>query len=135
VPKTIHPLDRGIEFFDKGDASMKHLVLAVLLSSALVIGSISSWAEQPKSKAPDQGYVPEGWQPHEGGLLKYRVAIRFGEEPDTMPDGWKFGRVSAVTTDSQGDVYVFHRGKKADAVCSDPRAISSRAAIFGTTVF
>ncbi|MSO22546.1 MAG: 6-bladed beta-propeller [Acidobacteria bacterium] len=69
-----------------------------------------------KSKAPEQGYVPEGWHPHEGGLLKYRVAIRFGEEPDTMPEGWKFGRVSAVTTDSKGDVYVFHRGKKADAV-------------------
>jgi len=43
----------------------------------------------------------QGWYPHEGGLLKYRVAINFGEEPvDTMPDGWKFGRVSAV--DEQG---------------------------------
>lgn len=56
----------------------------------------------------------EGWFPHEGGLLKYRVNIRFGEEPDTMPDGWKFGRVSAVSTDAKGDVYVFHRGRKAD---------------------
>ncbi len=56
-----------------------------------------------------------GWYPHEGGLLKYRVNIRFGEEPnDTMPDGWKFGRVSAVSTDSEGNVYVFQRGKKAD---------------------
>lgn len=58
----------------------------------------------------------KGWCPHEGGLLKYRVNIRFGEEPDTMPDGWKFGRVSAVTTDSKGEVYVFHRGKRADPV-------------------
>jgi DNA-binding beta-propeller fold protein YncE len=33
-----------------------------------------------------------------------------------MPDGWKFGRVSAVTTDSRGDVYVFQRGKKADPI-------------------
>jgi sugar lactone lactonase YvrE len=58
-----------------------------------------------------------GWFPHEGGMLKYRVQIRFGEEPeDTMPDGWKFGRVSAVTTDSRGDVYVFQRGKKADPI-------------------
>src|SRR5437773_8677179 len=73
-------------------------------------------AQPPKSKAPQQGYVPEGWYPHEGGLLKYRVAIRFGEEPDTMPEGWKFGRVSAVTTDSLGEVYVFHRGKHADPV-------------------
>jgi DNA-binding beta-propeller fold protein YncE len=89
---------------------MKKLALALLLFSAL------GWTDQPKSKSPEQGYVPEGWYPHEGGLLKYRVAIRFGEEPDTMPDGWKFGRVSAVTTDSKGDVYVFHRGKKADAI-------------------
>ena len=86
------------------------LGLAILLSLGLLL------AQQPKSKAPDQGYVPEGWYPHEGGLLKYRVDIRFGEEPDTMPDGWKFGRVSAVTTDSQGEVYVFQRGKKADSV-------------------
>jgi sugar lactone lactonase YvrE len=58
-----------------------------------------------------------GWFPHEGGMLKYRVQIRFGEEPeDTMPDGWNFGRVSAVTTDSRGDVYVFQRGKKADPI-------------------
>jgi DNA-binding beta-propeller fold protein YncE len=57
----------------------------------------------------------QGWYPHEGGLLKYRVNIRFGEEPeDTMPEGWKFGRVSSVATDSAGNVYVFHRGKKAD---------------------
>ncbi len=56
------------------------------------------------------------WYPHEGGLMKYRVQIRFGEEPDTMPDGWKFGRVSAVATDSQGLVYVFQRGPKADPI-------------------
>src|SRR2546422_10952785 len=72
-----------------------------LLLSIFVLFSVLAWAQQPKSKAPEQGYVPEGWYPHEGGLLKYRVAIRFGEEPDTMPDGWKFGRVSAVTTDSK----------------------------------
>lgn len=58
----------------------------------------------------------QGWYPHEGGLLKYRVNIRFGEEPDTMPAGWKFGRVSAVATDQDGLVYVFHRGDKADPV-------------------
>ena len=58
----------------------------------------------------------KGWYPHEGGLLKYQVKIRFGEEPDTMPAGWKFGRVSAVTVDKQGEVYVFHRGDKADPI-------------------
>jgi DNA-binding beta-propeller fold protein YncE len=64
----------------------------------------------------------QGWYPHEGGLLKYRVNIRFGEEPDTMPNGWKFGRVSAVATDSAGNVYVFHRGAKADPiVVFDPK--------------
>jgi DNA-binding beta-propeller fold protein YncE len=57
----------------------------------------------------------QGWYPHEGGLMKYRVDIRFGEEPDTMPEGWKFGRVSAVATNPAGaEVYVFHRGAKAD---------------------
>src|SRR5262245_5613470 len=57
----------------------------------------------------------QGWYPHEGGLMKYRVNIRFGEEPDTMPEGWKFGRVSSVATDAAAkEVFVFHRGKKAD---------------------
>jgi DNA-binding beta-propeller fold protein YncE len=56
----------------------------------------------------------QGWFPHEGGPLRYRVQIRFGEEPETMPRGWKFGRVSAVATDSAGRVYVFHRGTAAD---------------------
>jgi len=64
----------------------------------------------------------QGWYPHEGGLLKYRVQIRFGEEPDTMPAGWKFGRVSAVASDSDGNVYVFHRGDKADPlIVFDPK--------------
>ena len=58
----------------------------------------------------------QGWFPHEGGPLRYRVQIRFGEEPDTMPPGWKFGRVSAVGTDSAGRVYVFQRGPSADPV-------------------
>lgn len=59
----------------------------------------------------------QGWFPHEGGLLKYRVNIRFGEEPvDTMPEGWKFGRVSAVAVGADGEVYVFQRGKKADPI-------------------
>ena len=53
----------------------------------------------------------QGWFPHEGGLMKYKVQIRFGEEPeDTMPDGWKFGRVSAVATNATGEVFVFQRG-------------------------
>lgn len=58
----------------------------------------------------------QGWYPHEGGLMKYRVNIRFGEEPDTMPSGWKFGRVSAVAVSSAGEVFVFQRGLKADPI-------------------
>jgi DNA-binding beta-propeller fold protein YncE len=58
----------------------------------------------------------KGWYPHEGGLLKYRVNIRFGEEPDTMPAGWKFGRVSAVAVNSQREVFVFQRGPNADPI-------------------
>jgi sugar lactone lactonase YvrE len=68
----------------------------------------------PKGKAPEQGYVPEGWPAHPGSLMKYSVEIRFGEEPETMPEGMKFGRVSAVTTDNEGNVYVFKRDAKTD---------------------
>lgn len=62
------------------------------------------------------GGADKGWHPHEGSLLKYRVNIRFGQEPETMPQGWTFGRVSAVATDSAGQVYVFHRGRSADPI-------------------
>ena len=70
----------------------------------------------PKGKAPEQGYVPDGWPAHPGSLLKYSVEIRFGEEPETMPEGMKFGRVSAVTTDNEGNVYVFKRDPKTDQI-------------------
>jgi DNA-binding beta-propeller fold protein YncE len=33
-----------------------------------------------------------------------------------MPDGWKFGRVSAVSTDSANNVYAFQRGPKAEPI-------------------
>jgi DNA-binding beta-propeller fold protein YncE len=61
-------------------------------------------------------HAKQGWYPHEGALLKYRVNARFGLEPNTMPAGWVFGRVSAVSGDSQGNVYVLHRGEEADPV-------------------
>jgi len=57
-----------------------------------------------------------GWYPHEGSQLKYRVNIRFGQEPETMPAGWTFGRVSGVATDAAGRVYVGHRGAHADPI-------------------
>ena len=75
-----------------------------------------------------QGADQQGWFPHEGAPLKYRVNLRFGEElvvpaagdlrfsesGSGLPPGWKFGRVSAVASDSAANVYVFHRGKEAD---------------------
>ena len=73
----------------------------------------------------DRGFAPGrvvdaqgrlGWYPHEGGLLRYRVNIRFGLEPHTMPEGWHFGRVSAVATDSRNRVFVFQRGAVADPI-------------------
>ncbi len=64
-----------------------------------------------------QSQRQQGWYPHEGGLLKYRVQIRFGFEPEnTMPKGWYFGRVSAVAADPAGKVYVFQRGEVADPI-------------------
>ena len=76
---------------------------SVRVAAFLAVGAVLFGAEQ-------------GWYPHEGGLMKYRVNIRFGEEPDTMPEGWKFGRVSAVATNPQGEVFVFQRGIKADPI-------------------
>ena len=32
------------------------------------------------------GAAQQGWYPHEGGLMKYRANIRFGEEPDTIEE-------------------------------------------------
>ena len=78
--------------------SRREAVLAALAGSSAV------------SAAPQQ----QGWFPHEGGLLRYRVNIRFGQEPESMPEGWAFGRVSAVACDSAGRVFVFHRSNKAD---------------------
>ena len=100
---------------------MKKLTLLALL--VLAIGAVAQQPPLgqgvpgpniPRGKAPEQGYVPDGWYPHPGSLLKYSVEIRFGEEPETMPEGMKFGRVSAVTTDNDGNVYVFKRDARTD---------------------
>jgi DNA-binding beta-propeller fold protein YncE len=95
---------------------MKRRILAVTIVALLSVAGLLIGQER-KSKAPEQGYVPEGWYPHEGGLLKYAVDIRFGLEPEhTMPEGWFFGRVSAATSDAKGEVYVFHRNTKIDPI-------------------
>ena len=81
-------------------------------------GPEPSLAANPADVAPQS----DGLYPHEGGPLRYRAQIRFGEEVEAktpasaMPKGWKFGRVSGVTTDAQGNVYVAHRGADADPI-------------------
>ena len=103
----------------------RELIAAVLLFAGTSLGQPPSQPRAPlplgvpgpntpTGKAPEQGYVPDGWYPHAGSLLKYSVQIRFGEEPETMPPGMKFGRVSGVTTDTEGNVYVFKRDPATD---------------------
>jgi DNA-binding beta-propeller fold protein YncE len=98
-----------------------------MMRTVIILASVgialSLLGQQPKSKDPAQGYVPEAWYPHQGSLLKYRVNVRFGidtpggrDDSNALPAGQVLGRVSAVTTDSKGEVYVFQRGKKADPV-------------------
>ena len=88
---------------------------------------------QPPGKAPEQGYVPDAWAEHEGGLLRYRVAIRFGLEPSTLPPNFQFGRVSAVSHDRDGNVYVFHRGDSDAIVIFDSSGRYLRS--FGLDLF
>ncbi len=95
-----------------------------LCIGTLIVASVG-FCQANKAPASGQGFVPDGWYPHEGGLLKYQVHIRFGEElvgptqtsreHGTLPAGWKLGRVSAVSTNRAGtEVYVFQRGPEAD---------------------
>jgi len=109
---------------------MKKLVLLICLvaSTAIVAqqprrggAAAARGAEPPHpsglpSKAPDQGWVGEAWNPHEGGLLRVKVHLRFGVEAPVglrgdgakgwkpMPAGWHFGRVSMVANDLQSNV-------------------------------
>src|SRR5688572_32347071 len=113
---------------------MKKVVLLMCLVASVALvaqqprrggGAAPRGAEPPHpsglpSKAPDQGWVPEAWNPHEGGLLRVKVHVRFGVEAPVgmrgkagawkpMPAGWHFGRVSMVANDQQANVYVLHR--------------------------
>jgi len=82
----------------------------MLIASAVLIG------QQSPTAPGGAEYVPEAWYPHPGGVLQYRVNQRFGTDPNSMPAGWSLGRVSAVTTNSKGEVYAFQRGDRADPV-------------------
>jgi DNA-binding beta-propeller fold protein YncE len=116
---------------------MKQYVLPVCVTSVCLISSAGMLAQRSggaprgadphpsglKSKAPEQGWIGEAWNPHEGGLLRVKVHLRFGVEPSSgvaptawkpMPAGWVFGRVSMVSTDAQSNVYVLHRNGEID---------------------
>jgi DNA-binding beta-propeller fold protein YncE len=110
---------------------MKRLVFLVCLIASATVFAQRGGTPRPaephpsglKSKAPEQGWVGEGWSPHEGGLLRVKVHPRFGVERQTgvapnawkqMPAGWAFGRVSMVGNDAQGNVYVLHRNLDID---------------------
>jgi DNA-binding beta-propeller fold protein YncE len=92
--------------------------LLVILLAGCGVGSEAGLDAAPSTEAVRD----DGWYPHEGGQLRYRAQIRFGEElpnkrlSEAMPPTWKFGRVSAVGTDSEGNVYVFQRGPYADPI-------------------
>lgn len=58
------------------------------------------------------GTTDARWSRHEGEQLRMRADSRFGA--DGLPDGWWFGRVSAVAVDAAGEVYVAHRGPAGD---------------------
>src|SRR5437867_13290116 len=110
---------------------MKKLALLICVAGSTMLAAQRGAVPPPaaptdlRSKAPEQGWVGEAWNAHEGGLLKVKVQIRFGVERQAgvtdaawkqMPAGWAFGRVSAVSTDAQNNVYVLHRNLAIDPV-------------------
>src|SRR5262249_61694547 len=96
----------------------RYLGMKLTLSLAAAGGLVAAAALiAQQTKAPDPFYVPSAWHPHEGGILKFGVDVRFGQEPETMPDGWYFGRVTAVAAGPQGGVFVFHPNPKDGTVC------------------
>src|SRR5688572_16921575 len=75
------------------DIAMKKLALVICVVSSVALvaqqqrggGGAARGAEPPHpsglpSKAPEQGWVGEAWNPHEGGLLRVKVHLRFGVE-------------------------------------------------------
>jgi DNA-binding beta-propeller fold protein YncE len=118
---------------------MKHLTrLALLLTLA---SPACSDAPAPAAANAEEAPRDDGWYPHEGGQLRYRAHIRFGEElpnkrpSNAMPADWEFGRVSAVGTDSDGNVYVFQRGASADPILVFDREGTKMLRSWGRGVF
>ena len=79
-----------------------------------------------RRRRPTRAGSARRWSPHEGGLLRVKVHLRFGVEAlgrggeakegawKPMPAGWYFGRVSMVANDLQSNVYVLHRNGDID---------------------
>ena len=114
-----------------------HLVLAAALAACAGQDPAPTAAPPAAAEAPRS----DGLYPLEGGALRYRAAIRFGEElenkrpSNAMPAGWKFGRVSAVSTDAQGNVYVAHRGADADPIVVFDRTGTKMVTSWGKGLF
>ena len=71
---------------------MRQLLVAVLLFAGTSFGQAPSQRPVPlplgapgphiqSGKAPEQGYVPDGWHAHPGSLLKYSVQIVSARSP------------------------------------------------------
>ena len=60
------------------------------------------------------------WNPPEHAILDYTLnhhfgqGLRWGDQPDVLPPGWSLGQVSGVASHSDGEVYVYQRGRRAD---------------------
>jgi DNA-binding beta-propeller fold protein YncE len=93
---------------------------SLLLVCLLVACGGGDASEPPVATVSES--MEDAWPDPAGGRLEYRAQVRFGEELEdksashAMPAGWKLGRVSGVTSDAEGDVYVLHRGSDADPV-------------------
>ena len=113
----------------------KLVLLICLVASVGVVAQQRAWWRRRRARAEPAsvgtgvkgtrtGWVGEAWNPHEGGLLRVKVHLRFGVEPlarrrrrrrwKPMPAGWYFGRVSMVANDLQSNVYVLHRNGDID---------------------
>jgi DNA-binding beta-propeller fold protein YncE len=115
----------------------------LVLTLVAALGACARSGPAPSAAAPPADGPPrsDGLYPLEGGALRYRAAIRFGEElenkrpSNAMPPGWKFGRVSAVSTDAAGNVYVAHRGADADPIVVFDRTGTKMVTSWGKGLF
>jgi DNA-binding beta-propeller fold protein YncE len=93
-----------IDLWDKETVMFAHFpwrpghAAAALITSILVLASAS--AAEPRLEKTDR------FEAGRDGTTSYRVVPGW----PALPDGFRFGQVSAVATDSDDRVFVFHRG-------------------------